>query len=151
MSDGRGRVRLMSVQSTRGPTGLAGNTDSHFYRRAGSDEWHKLGEYNNLTEQGPLPLAIDAEKDAAYILEQSEGRNVLYRLALDGSGRREPVLSHEQVDVDDVVRLGRARRVIGATYATERRNIVYFDPELKAVAAQLSKALPNSPLVYFAG
>ncbi|MGH8939852.1 MAG: alpha/beta hydrolase family protein, partial [Actinomycetes bacterium] len=76
---------------------------------------------------------------------------VLYRLALDGSGRREPVLSHDQVDVDGVVRLGRPARVIGATYATERRSIVYFDPELKAVAAQLSKALPNSPLVYFAG
>jgi dipeptidyl aminopeptidase/acylaminoacyl peptidase len=50
-----------------------------------------------------------------------------------------------------VIRLGRRGRVIGATYTTEKRQAVYFDPELKALAAQLSRALPNAPLMNFMG
>jgi dipeptidyl aminopeptidase/acylaminoacyl peptidase len=151
LSDGRGRVRIMSVQQTRGPTRMASNTITHFYRRAGSDEWHKLGDYDTRTYEGPWPTAIDAEKDAVYVLELTEGRDILYRMALDGSKRRDLTVTHPHVDVDAVVGLGRANRIIGASYATERRGIAYFDPAIKALADQLSKALPKTPLIYFAG
>jgi hypothetical protein len=52
--------------------------------------------------------------------------------------------------VDDVVRIGRSGRVIGVTYAEERRQAVYFDPEYKKLQASLSKAIPNLPLIEFA-
>ena len=38
---------------------------------------------------------------------------------------------------------------MGASFATERRQSVYFDPDLKKLAAALGKALPNQPLVEF--
>jgi dipeptidyl aminopeptidase/acylaminoacyl peptidase len=65
--------------------------------------------------------------------------------------RRELLVSHDSVDVDGLLRLGRRGRVIGATYATETRQFVYFDPQLRELAAQLSRVLPQLPLIRFVG
>jgi len=149
LSDGAGVIRVMGSRVERGDSST--NIVAHFYRAAGSNEWVRLGDHNFLTRQGPWPLAVDARLNAVYIAEQIDGRNQVYRMSLDGRGTRDLTVSHPQVDVDDVIRLGRSRRVVGATYATERRQTVYFDPELQAIAQQLSRALPNSPLINFVG
>ena len=39
------------------------------------------------------------------------------------------------------------RRVVGASYATEKRYVEYFDPELKSLAAGLAKALGKGQAV----
>jgi hypothetical protein len=39
---------------------------------------------------------------------------------------------------------------VGASYATEKRNAQYFDPELAKLATGLGKALPGSPTISFA-
>jgi dipeptidyl aminopeptidase/acylaminoacyl peptidase len=41
--------------------------------------------------------------------------------------------------------------VIGYTYAVDRRQVEYFDPEYKALSEALSTAIPNLPLVRFEG
>ncbi|HET9428103.1 MAG TPA: S9 family peptidase [Allosphingosinicella sp.] len=151
LSDGQGRIRIKGVEQIRGATEMAGQVITHFYRRAGSDEWVRLGEYNSLTGQGPWPLAIDGPTDKVYILESIDGRDQIYRMALDGSNRRDLNVAHPHVDVDTVLRLGRRGRVVGATYATERRQSVYFDPDLQRIAAQLASALPETPLINFVG
>jgi dipeptidyl aminopeptidase/acylaminoacyl peptidase len=70
-------------------------------------------------------------------------------VALDGSLKSELVYANPQVDVDDVVTIGRSGRVIGASYVTDRREVEYFDPEYKSLAAALAKALPKLPLIDF--
>lgn len=151
VSDGRGQVRVMSTQSVRGSTGMDGSQITHFFRRAGSSQWERLGVYDSSTNEGPWPLAVDTERDAVYIMEQIDGREQIYRMALDGSGRRDLTVRHDHVDMDSLMRIGRSARVVGASYATERREVVYFDPELKQIAAQLSRALPDTPLIDFLG
>jgi dipeptidyl aminopeptidase/acylaminoacyl peptidase len=152
LSDGQGRVRIMGIRQLRGETGQASNVITHFFRRAGSSEWVRLGDHNQLTDEGLWPLAVDAARDAAYVMEQQpNGMDVIIRIALDGSGRREPVVANQRADIDGLLRLGRRARVIGATYATERREAVYFDAELERVAQQLGRALPNAPLISFVG
>lgn len=71
----------------------------------------------------------------------------LFTKALDDSGREEKVYGHSDVDVDGLVMIGRSRRVIGVSYATDRRQVVYFDPEIRNLTASLHKALPKSPQV----
>lgn len=149
VSDGAGTVRVMGSRVERGDS--ATNVTTHFYRAPGSSAWIRLGDYNFLTRQGPWPLAVDRALNAVYVQELIDGRNQIYRMSLDGSGTRDLSISHPQVDVDDIIRLGRQRRVIGASYATERRQTTYFDPELQRIAQQLSRALPNSPLINFVG
>jgi dipeptidyl aminopeptidase/acylaminoacyl peptidase len=149
ISDGHGRIRIMGVQPPRGATGQMSPVVNYLYRAAGSDSWREFGSYNSMTREGRLPVAVDRQLDAAYVFEKLDGRMALYRMPLDGSGRRELLVSHPQVDVDGLLRIGRSGRVIGATYATDRRQAIIFDPELRTLAEQLGRALPNLPLVYF--
>ncbi len=151
LADGQGQVRAMIAADVRGATGRSAQTINVFYRQSGASQWVPLGEYNVVAGTGPYPAAVDARQNALYFYENSGGKQVLSRIALDGSGRREVVLSHEHVDVDGLLRLGRAQRVVGGTFATDRRQWVYFDPELRGLAEQFGRALPNTPLISFAG
>lgn len=149
LSDGYGKIRVMGMRPPQGATGQMGETVYYHYRTKASDEWKPLGEYNSQTDEGTYPVAVDRDLDVAYALIKTDGRDALYRLSLDGSGRKELVASHDSVDIDGTVRIGRRGRVVGVTYATDKRETVYFDPELKTLAASLSKALPGLPLVRF--
>ncbi len=149
ISDGRGEVRIMGTQPPRGATGQASNEIRYQYRPRGSDEWRELVTYNQLTRDGILPVAADPQLDAAYVFEKLDGRMALYRVALDGSGRREMLVSHPRVDVDRLLQIGRAGRVVGASFVTDRRQAVLFDPDMRTLAEQLSRAIPNLPLIRF--
>jgi len=152
VSDGAGQVRIMGSMPIRGATAQVGRIITHFYRQPNASAWTPMGDYDVVTRRGPYPLAIDGASNAAYIREEgADGRAQIYRMSLDGRNTRDLTVAHPQVDVDDVIRLGRRGRVVGATYATERRQAVYFDPELQRIAQQLSRALPNSPLINFVG
>lgn len=154
ISDGQGRVRIMGVRPDAGATGQMGATINYFYRTKASGEWRPFSTVRTGTavgESGPNPYAVDPTLDAAYAMRKVAGRLTLVRVALDGTLAETPVFAHPQVDIDGVVMLGRARRVIGVTYVTDRRETVYFDPALNALAAALSKLLPGKPLVRFAG
>jgi len=151
MSDGRGNVRLMTTAGTVAhDTALSGEFKYHF-RARGSKDWQDLGEYNASDETGIQPLAIDADADSVYLLKPLNGRDALYRVKLDAGRSATLIASDQAVDIDDIVRFGHGQRVIGYTYATEQRHTVYFDPEFKKLSESLGKALPNQPLVYFAG
>jgi len=52
---------------------------------------------------------------------------------------------------DEVVRSANGERVIGYSYAVDKREVVYFDPEYKALHASLSRAIPKLPLINFLG
>jgi dipeptidyl aminopeptidase/acylaminoacyl peptidase len=150
MSDGRGNVRMMIVQSVRGgATGQLGTRIDYFYRPTGSHDWRPFGSYDFSTREGMAPIAVDATLDAAYVLQKLNGRLALYRVKLDGSMTSELVYANDHVDVDDVVRASDGARVIGVTFAEERQRVVYFDPEYQAIARTIGHALPNLPLVDF--
>lgn len=147
ISDGQGTVRFMAVQPLRGDTGQVSNEIRYMYRAAGSSDWRDFGTYNMLTRQGPYPAAVDRALNAAYVFDTLDGRRAVYRVALDGSNRRELVASHDQVDVDSLIRIGRGGRVVGASFATDRRHSVIFDPDLRALSERLTRAIPNLPLI----
>ena len=73
--------------------------------------------------------------------------SALYRVKLDGSMATELVYKNDRVDVDNVVSINRDSRIIGVSYAEEKRNTVYFDPQFAKLTASLSKALPNLPII----
>jgi hypothetical protein len=150
ISDGHGRVRIMGVQPPRGATGQTGNEITFMFRTADSSAWRPLGVYNELTRQGPRPAAVDRALNAAYVFEKLDGRIALYRVTLDGSGHRDLVASNPQVDIDDLLRIGRSGRVIGATFVTDRRQAIIFDPEMRRLTEQLARAIPNLPLIRIA-
>ena len=148
ITDGHGTVRIMGVRS--GSPETPGNTINYFYRRANSRDWATLSALPmGGNRAGFNPYAVDPALDVAYGFDQQDGRQALFRIALDGSLRRELVLARPDVDVDSLVRIGRQHRVVGVSYATERRQVEFFDPALKSLGAALERALPNHPNVSF--
>lgn len=146
MSDGRGTVRLLGIAEISAESFPTGRV-KYLYRANGSKEWRKLSDYRD--EEEFQPLAIDASSNALYALRKWKGRLALSRSTLEDSVSESIVAQHPRVDIDDVVRSGDGQHVIGYTYAEDYRHAVYFDPEYKGLAASLSKALPNQPIVDF--
>lgn len=145
ISDGHGTIRIMGSAETS--NNYLTGTLRYYYRATGSREWKPLSEVDLNTGYGFNPIAVDRDLNAVYGLEKGDGRIALWRIALDGTNARTMVFRHPQVDVDDLIRIGRQQRVVGAGYATEKREAAFFDPVIKGLAAALSKALPGLPLV----
>ena len=144
-TDGRGNVRLMSIVGSRDSGQLTG-TVKYFYRTQGSKDWKPLVDSK---DEEFVPLAIDADIDSLYALKKKGGRHALHAIKLDGTLATRLVGENPRVDIDNVVRVGDGQKVIGYTFAEDKRQTVYFDPEFKALSMSLSKALPHLPLVSF--
>jgi dipeptidyl aminopeptidase/acylaminoacyl peptidase len=148
MSDGRGNVRIMMLTPTQA-AGQLGSQDDYYYRLAGSREWRRFSTYDETTREGMYPVAIDGARDVAYVLKTLNGRLALYRVRLDESLAGELVYANDTVDVDDVVRIGRAGAVAGVTFADEQRRVIWFDPQYAALSRNLSRAIPGQPPIDF--
>lgn len=97
--------------------------------------WNRCGS--------PEPVAVDHDLNTAYGFKDQDGRMAFYSLALDGSMREKLIDARPDVDVDQMMHIGRNNRVIGVSYATDYRRAVYFDPKMSKLAAALAKALPQ--------
>jgi dipeptidyl aminopeptidase/acylaminoacyl peptidase len=92
-------------------------------------------------------LTVDAAKNVAYGMDDLNGRQAVYSVALDGTGKKSLLFSRPDVDVDGLITIGRKDRVIGASYAIDRRHVEIFDPEMKQLREKLAKALPSTPII----
>ncbi len=154
ISDGRGNIRIMTTTAVAETSGMLTGVDNHSYRLLNDRAWRPLGNWtmdraSGGRGTGMIPLAVDPAINAAYVIQPLDGRRALYRVKLDESLARELVASSNQVDIDGVITIGRGGRVIGASYATERRQTAYFDADYKTLHDMLSKALPKQPQIGF--
>lgn len=152
VADENGEVRI-KVRALYDGTGNLTGEYVYLYRTPGSNSWKR---FENLTVDGqPIagfsPVAVDSARNVAYGFITRGGYDAVVEVALDGSDAGKLVMARDDVDVDALIRIGRKRRVVGASYATEKREVVYFDPELKKLAAGLAKALPDTPLINLVG
>jgi dipeptidyl aminopeptidase/acylaminoacyl peptidase len=148
LTDGRGTIRVMEARSVMS-SGYADTRVRFLYRKPGALDWNPLsvGRDDEPVPSDFVPAAVDPDKNVAYGFGNHDGFKALFSAALDGTAKRELVLARPNTDVDELLTIGRQHRVVGVSYATERREVEYFDPGLKALRNALSKALPNAPLV----
>jgi dienelactone hydrolase len=149
ISDGRGVVRIVGL--SRNVNSNAGEQESgvvdYLYRAPDSPDWHRLSEYNSLERTGFDPYAVDPVRNVAIGFKKTDGRLAAYSVSLDGTLTERLLYANPAVDVDGLLRIGRQERVVGVSYATDRRNTVYFDPEVQQLLASLGRALPQQPLL----
>jgi dienelactone hydrolase len=148
ISDQHGTVRIVG-QRLKTNTGYSTVRVNYLYRPVGGGDWVALSSYDDDAHTGFMPVAVDRDLNAAYGFEWVNGRQAVVRVSLDGGAKREVMVARDDVDVDRLIRIGRDRRVVGASFATEKRQAVFFDPALKGLAAALTKALPGHPDVHF--
>lgn len=148
ISDQHGAVRIVG-QQPKTSVGYSTARVNYSYRPAGGGAWTPLSTYDDDAHTGFAPVAVDRDLNAAYGFEWINGRQAVVRVGLDGTMKREVLVARDDVDVDRLIRVGRDRRVVGASFATEKRQTVFFDPALKVLAAALSKALAGQPTIRF--
>lgn len=152
VADERDQVRI-KVRALYDGTGNLTGEYVYLYRTPGSNTWQK---FEKLTLDGqPIkgftPVAVDSARNVVYGFITKGGYDAVIEVLLDGSEAGKLVMARDDVDVDALIRIGRKRRVVGASYATEKREVAYFDPDLKKLAAGLAKALPQTPLINIVG
>lgn len=148
LTDGHGHVRLMGIAQMVTDGTYSTGKFKYNYRTADSRDWKPLTE-SYVDAEDFEPLAIDSATNSAYVKRRVDGRAVIDVIKLDGTLQTKRLAANAKVDVDGVVTVGEDRRVIGYSFAEEKRSIVYLDPKYDKLAALLSKALPNLPSVSF--
>lgn len=148
MTDGRGQIRIRRIDEAN-TDGILNGVRNFSFRRLGSKQWEPLGSHDARDDSGLYPLAIEADSNSVFVLRKLNGRDALYRVSLDGMATTILVAKNPAVDIDGVTRFGRGQRVIGYTYADDRRRTVYFDTEFQKLASSLGRALPNAPILDF--
>lgn len=147
LSDGQGHVRIMGLGDYR--AGYDTGIIKYRFRGPDADAWSPLSDFDYQNDAGFNPANIDAANNAVLGFEKLDGRTAVYRVKLDGSGEKSLVFKHDQVDVDQIATIGRSRRPVGVSYATDRRYVSYFDKDLEVLRTKLEKALPNIDQVSF--
>jgi len=144
ISDGAGTVRVMSVRGTTN-SGYDSTRILYFYRLADNRDWKPLSTMTVTAglASGFSPVAVDRAQNLVYGFENLNGRTALYSVSLDGNLTKKLVAERPDVDIDGLISIGRQNRVVGATFVTDRRSAVFFDPALKTLQAGLGKALPG--------
>lgn len=148
---GNVRIRVWNMIDQR--DGYRTSEYEYFMRDVGANGWTRLGEF---TIDGRLgvkftPLSVDTDRNGAIGFTTIDGFDAVAEVVLDGSGQGKTLMKRSDVDVDRLIRIGRQRRVVGASYATEKRSVEYFDSALAELSTQLAQALPGKPLVDIAG
>ena len=149
ITDGRGTVRIMAI-NLRTSAGEYDRTVRYLYHKKGSRDWVPLGE--TVVRDGKTigfePVAVDPDLDVAYGLETKDGRKALFKVALDGSLKKDLVFERRDVDVSGVVQVGRQARVVGVSWVTDKPHTAFFDPQLKQLETAFSRALQGSPVSF---
>lgn len=143
-ADGTGAIRLRGIGESD-PGGIIRDTMNYSVRARNSRDWQPLAHIALSDERAVQFDGFDASGDHLYELMPLDGRQALYAVTTDGQAGRTLVFAHPAVDVDGVLRIGKYRRPVGATFALERDEVHYFDPALAAMSASLTKALPGHP------
>lgn len=149
ITDGEGNVRVMGMRTKLGRTERNSGEIKYFYKSKTDDDWVSMGELNYSDRKGFNPYAVDPQTNRVYGFETVNGRKALVAKKLDESLTSEVMFAHDKVDVDQLIRIGRKRRIVGAGYAVDVREGHYFDKELASLKNGLSKALSNNIAIGF--
>src|SRR3546814_595332 len=89
IADGTGAVRIMQTDESLRRNVFSKGVETFYYRKQGSDDWTPFSTYNSVTNEGMAPIAVDGSTDTAYAIGRVDGRDALFRVALDGSMTKE--------------------------------------------------------------
>ncbi len=147
ITDGQGNVRIKGMRTKLGRTELDSGEIKYFYKADG--KWERLDQLDYVNRTGFNPYAVEKEQNRVLGFAPHNGRQALVAKSLDGTGRQEIIFAHDEVDVDGLIRIGRSNRVVGVSYAKEKRIGEYFDTGLDSLAGALEKALGGSKSINF--
>lgn len=140
ISDGDGNVRVLAV-AERTTDGYLTGMNRFLTRPVAGGAWTQFATYLAQSRAGFIPAAVDPDTGRIIGYSNVDGRTAVVSLAADGSGPAQTMFSHPEVDIDGILLTGSNRRVVGATFVTERRQAIVTDGQLRTMTNALSRAL----------
>jgi len=130
-TDGRGSARLFFD---------AGKNDNRWrYRLSGESKWRDLHEWERTDVQHAYaPIGFGEDPDQLLVFKPNDGRLALWSVDLKGEKSDELIFSHPEVDVDDVLKIGKFGRTAAVGYSTDRPHLHFFDRAAEDVSKTLS-------------
>lgn len=148
LSDGHGQVRVMARQYLTGAQRSALPTIRYYYRaQDGRGGWKHLSDVDVVTRAGFEPVAVDAASNRAFGFQKIDGRLAVVAMALDGTGTVNTIHTHPEVDVDEIIRVGRNGRIAGVSFATDRRQAMMTEPGMVRIIDELSTTLGDKQIL----
>lgn len=144
VADENGVLRVLATYG-RDPSGYVRGDLRYSFLRKGARQYEPLPIPDSIEEFNVY--AVESSTDRAIGIGRYEGFMRVFSIALDGTAQVETLLDRPGVDVDQLIRVGRRNRVVGAGYATDRRQVEIFDPALKPLLASLGRALGGGGLL----
>lgn len=142
-SDQRGAVRFRGT-AEHDADGYVRDAISYSVRPKGSREWQPLGRAALSDYRAIDYVGFDEAGDNVLELKDYDGRKALFAVAV-GTNTPALIYANPEVDVDGVLRIGKYRRAVAATYTVDRDEYHFFDAKLAALGTALTKALPGHP------
>lgn len=109
-----------------------------------SNSHRELNDVSWFEEYDIQPISFTADPTIAYATEPLNGDKIRLITFNIKTGKRESVLfEHPSVDIGGYLNDTETQVVIGVFYTDDLPRVEYFDPELKALKAQLDEWLPG--------
>lgn len=120
-------------------------------RAVGSNQWNAFGTYSKTEFLGVSdePEGFLEERNDLVVRRWVDGMAELWVIDLSGEAAPRLLFQHDQVDVGELLTIGRERRAVGVTYTTDRRRAAYFDARVLEMAARAQKTLPGMQIDVF--
>ncbi len=130
-TDGRGSARLFFD---------AGKNENRWrYRRSGESKWRELDEWKRTDAHHVYdPIGFGEDPDQLLVLKPQDGRVALWSVDLKGEKEDELIFSHPEVDIEDVLKIGKFGRTAAVGYSTDRPHLHFFDRAAAEVTDTLS-------------
>ncbi len=136
LMDGHGNVKARLDESMR-PL----RDDIYSYDNG---EWNLLGDYDANEDKGAHVMGLTEDAGAIVRVEDdSQGYRALVRMPLDKDKPETPLFSAPNADVLGVIHDEWTGAVVGANYADDKMEYVYFDPERQALEKKLQTLFPG--------
>lgn len=140
ISDGQGRLRVMQTARVEADASL-GDISRYFWRPAEGGQWQPLSQNDERVDDGFRPALVDAENNRVIGFQKVNGFDTVVARTLDAAGTTTTLFERQNVEIDSIITLGLSRRVVGVSFATDRRHAEYFDAAVGTMSRSLSRAL----------
>jgi len=140
ISDGRGNIRIKGMRTKLGRTERDSGRIKYYFRDIGG-EWKILDERDYTERTGFTPVTVDPNLNRVFGYKTIDGHRALVAITLDDNLQETILFKHDEVDISNLIRIGREQRVVGVSYVTDKRIGEYFDPKIKKMTIALSKVL----------
>jgi dipeptidyl aminopeptidase/acylaminoacyl peptidase len=137
MADQQGTLRL--GQAVNYKSGEA----STRVRIGDDDTWHKMFEYNMLTEPSIYPVGFAKDPNILYYKAYKDDKKALYTIDLT-TKESTLVFADKEYDVDgSLIYSRKTREVIGVRHSNSPNGKIYWDKNIKNFQKSLDTALPD--------